>query len=222
MDVILPAAGLAKRMKGVPKFLLPANDGYETLLEIHLKNLVNKCENIYLPTRPDLVPIINSLDFDFRNLKIIEMVTNTMSETVMKTIESTNSEYYTLIMPDTYFHGQQPYDELLESNNFCKLACWQIREDQRGKLGEVEINDSNQVTKIVDKVPNNGFEYAWGALSFSLQLKEYIDIADPHIGYAVKNSIENNEIVEAFRLKGQYFDCGTPKEYVNLLKETIL
>ena len=105
MDVILPAAGLAKRMKGIPKFLLPANDEYETLLEIHLKNLENKCENIYLPTRPDLVPIINSLDFDFRNLKIIEMVTNTMSETVMKTIESTNSEYYTLIMPDTYFHG---------------------------------------------------------------------------------------------------------------------
>ena len=37
MDVILPAAGLAKRMKGIPKFLLPANDEYETLLEIHLK-----------------------------------------------------------------------------------------------------------------------------------------------------------------------------------------
>ena len=70
MDVILPAAGLAKRMKGVPKFLLPANDQYETLLEIHLKNLEDKCENIYLPTRPDLVPIINSLDFDFKNLTI--------------------------------------------------------------------------------------------------------------------------------------------------------
>ena len=49
MDVILPAAGLAKRMKGVPKFLLPANDQYETLLEIHLKNLEDKCENIYYP-----------------------------------------------------------------------------------------------------------------------------------------------------------------------------
>jgi UTP-glucose-1-phosphate uridylyltransferase len=75
---------------------------------------------------------------------------------------------------------------------------------------------------MVDKVPNNGFEYAWGALSFSLQLKEYIDIEDPHIGYAVKNSIENNEIVQAFRVKGQYFDCGTPNEYVDLLKEAIL
>ena len=76
--------------------------------------------------------------------------------------------------------------------------CWQIRRP-RGKF-EKGINDSNQVTKMVDKVPNNGFEYAWGALSFSLQLKEYID-EDPHIGYAVKNSIENNEIVQAFRVK---------------------
>tara|TARA_Y100000768_G_scaffold376802_1_gene349277 strand:+ start:442 stop:1110 length:669 start_codon:yes stop_codon:yes gene_type:complete len=222
MDVILPAAGLAKRMKGVPKFLLPANDQYETLLEIHLKNLEDKCENIYLPTRPDLVPIINSLDFDFKNLKIIEMVTNTMSETVINTIEYTNSDYYTLIMPDTYFLGEQPYDELLKANKFCKLACWKIRDEQRGSLGEVQINNSNHITKIVDKVPDNGFEYAWGALSFSLQLKEYIDIADPHIGYAVKNSIKNNKIVDAFKVKGQYFDCGTPKEYVNLLKEAIL
>ena len=39
----------------------------------------------------------------------------------------------------------------------------------------------------------------------------------------IKNySGSGDESVEAFRLKGQYFDCGTPKEYVNLLKETIL
>ena len=46
------------------------------------------------------------------------MVTNTMSETVMNTIESTNSEYYTLIMPDTYFHGQQKNSSNYQFKNF--------------------------------------------------------------------------------------------------------
>ena len=39
---------------------------------------------------------------------------------------------------------------------------------------------------------------------------------------STENSIENNEIVQAFRVKGKYFDCGTPNEYVDLLKEAIL
>jgi len=222
MDVILPAAGLAKRMQGVPKFLLPANRDYKTLLEIHLINLNDTCENIYLPTRPELAPIIKSLDFDFNNLQIIEMVTNTMSETVVNILNETNSKNYSLIMPDTYFLGEKPYDKLLDYSGFCNLACWKIRNEQRGKLGEVEINASNQVLKMVDKVPDNGFDFAWGALSFSSELKDYIDIKDPHIGYAVKKAVEDGKLVEAFQVDGKYFDCGTPEEYIGLLKEVLL
>tara|TARA_X000000368_G_scaffold108809_1_gene84644 strand:+ start:7272 stop:7943 length:672 start_codon:yes stop_codon:yes gene_type:complete len=220
-DVILPAAGLASRMRGLPKFLLPANDQYESLLEIHLSNLIGKCENIYLPTRPELSPIIKSLDFDLDNLKIIEMTTRTMSETILETINLSNSKNYTLIMPDTYFLGEKPYDNLLGFKNFCNLACWEIRDSQRGKLGEVKVNKLNEVEEIVDKKPKNGFKYAWGAVSFSRDLKKYIDIKDPHIGYAVKQSILNNEKVNSFKVRGKYFDCGTPDEYAQLLKETL-
>ena len=222
MDVILPAAGLASRMRGLPKFLLPANKQYESLLEIHLSALEKNCDNIYLPTRPELAPIIKSLDFDFKNLQIIEMTTNTMSETVLITIDATNSKNYTLIMPDTYFLGEKPYEQLLNYSDFCNLSCWKIRDEQRGKLGEVAINNLNAVEKIVDKEPENGFEFAWGALSFSYKLKNYINIVDPHIGYAVKNAIEDNKKVNAFKVDGKYFDCGTPEEYVDLLKEVLL
>ncbi len=222
MDVILPAAGLASRMRGLPKFLLPANKEYKSLLEIHLSELEKNSENIYLPTRPELAPIIKSLDFDFKNLKIIEMETNTMSETVLNTIDSTNSENYILIMPDTYFLGEKPYEKLLKHSGFCNLSCWRIRDEQRGKLGEVKINELFEVEKIVDKEPKNGFEFAWGALNFSRSIKNYIKTEDPHIGYAVKNAIEDNRKVNAFKVDGKYFDCGTPEEYVELLKEVLL
>lgn len=222
IDVILPAAGFASRMRGLPKFLLPANKQYESLLEIHLSNLEGKCENIYLPTRPELIPIINSLEIGNKNLKIIEMSTSTMSETVLNTINLTNSRYYTIIMPDTYFLGQKPYDDLLKFRDFCNLACWKIRDSQRGKLGEVKINKLNEVVEIIDKKAENGFKFAWGAITFSSDLIKYIDIKDPHIGYAVKKSILNNEKVNAFKIRGKYFDCGTPEEYVQLLKEILL
>ena len=54
------------------------------------------------------------------------------------------------------------------------------------------------------------------------KLKNYINIVDPHIGYAVKNAIEDNKKVNAFKVDGKYFDCGTPEEYVDLLKEVLL
>jgi len=64
MDAILPAAGLASRMRGIPKFLLPIDKAYISLLEVHISNLSDICERIYLPTRPELAPIIKSLDFN--------------------------------------------------------------------------------------------------------------------------------------------------------------
>ena len=222
MDAILPAAGLAKRMRGIPKFLLPADKNYNTLLEIHINNLTDICENIYLPTRPELVPILDSLDFIQDNLIIAEMTTNTMCETVNETIKLSDSENFILIMPDTFFLGDQPYKLLNPDTNFSNLACWKIRESQRGKLGEVFINDKNLITDIVDKKANNGYEYAWGALTFNRKITDYLNNNEPHIGYAVKNGLDKGEKVDATVLEGSYYDCGTPSEYVDLLKNNLI
>ena len=222
MDAILPAAGLAKRMRGIPKFLLPADKEYNTLLEIHLSNLAAICNNIYLPTRPELVPIIKSLDFNQENLIITEMVTTTMCETVLKTVDLSESESFLLIMPDTFFVGQKPYSQLDSNTDFCNLACWEIRDSQRGKLGEVKINQENSVVDMVDKKPDNGYKYSWGALTFNKKLVKYINADEPHIGYAVKNGIDAGEKVFASVVDGKYYDCGTPSEYVELLEETLL
>ena len=87
MDLLIPAAGLATRMRGLPKFLLPIDKRYTTLLENHLfnaKNEIKNLENILInATRPDLVKIINSLNIEYPRLSIIEMETSTMNETIL-------------------------------------------------------------------------------------------------------------------------------------------
>ena len=34
-------------------------------------------------------------------------------------------------MPDTFFLGEQPYEILDSTTDFCNLACWKIRDEQR-------------------------------------------------------------------------------------------
>jgi hypothetical protein len=38
VDLILPATGLANRMRGLTKFLLPIDNKYTTLIEYHINN----------------------------------------------------------------------------------------------------------------------------------------------------------------------------------------
>lgn len=225
MDLLIPAAGLATRMRGIPKFLLPIDKNYTTLLENHLLYSIQEIENldnIFIATRPDLVQFIKALNLNFPKLSIIEMVTSTMNETILNLIEQADSQYFQLIMPDTYFSGSQPYGKLISSPDFCDLALWEIRPEQRGKLGEVDRDLEGNVITIVDKNPDSLLKYSWGSLTFNLQLKKYIDAKDPHIGYALSNALENHEVITTKIINGKYYDCGTPEEYLALLREVLL
>ncbi len=225
MDLLIPAAGLATRMRGLPKFLLPIDKRYTTLLENHLfnaKNEIKNLENIFIATRPDLVKIINSLNIEYSGLSIIEMETSTMNETILKLLEHTESQYFQLIMPDTYYSGEQPYGKLNNKPEFCDLALWKIRTEQRGKLGEVDINAEGVVKKIVDKDPESFMKYSWGSLTFNVDLIQYINPTEPHIGYALSKALENNKKIHTKIIDGNYYDCGTPEEYLDLLKKELL
>lgn len=222
VDLILPAAGLATRMRGLPKFLLPIDNKYTTLIENHINNATKNKEikNIWIPTRPDLKPILESLDLN--SVNIITMTTSSMSETVLNTCSIANSKNYMLIMPDTYFDGEQPTELLEVSPQFCDLAIWKIRKQQRGKLGEVELDKNNFVKTIIDKNPDTNFEYSWGSLTFSKEFVKYINARDPHVGYAIEQSLSNKKKITTKLIEGNYYDCGTPDEYIELLKKILL
>jgi len=221
LDAIIPAAGMATRMRGIPKFLLPCDDLYTSLIERHVKELIEVCDTIWIPTRPDLVMLIETLGISKDRIVVLPVVTENMSQTVNRVMQISSANHFCLVMPDTFFHGELPYRKLNPAPNFSELALWRIREDQKGKLGQVRVSTDNTVVDIQDKVPNCDYPLFWGALTFSNKIKDFIKLNDPHIGYAIQAALESKKEIEYKVLDGEYFDCGTPSEYLKMLEKVI-
>jgi hypothetical protein len=222
MDAIIPAAGLATRMKGMPKFLLPCDDSYTSLLEYHVNSTMKFCDRIWIPTRPDLVGMLSSINLDFERIIILPMVTENMTQTVKRVDTIAKTDEYFLAMPDTFYYGEAPYDQPSDTySGITHLYCWSIRDDQKGKLGQVLLNGEGQVIDMQDKDPDCNYTASWGALKFKSELLKYANQHEPHIGYAAKNALNAGEFVSGKVMNGKYFDCGTPTEYLDMLQEVI-
>jgi hypothetical protein len=220
LDALIPAAGLATRMRGIPKFLLPCDNSYTTLIELHISQLLEQCETIWIPTRPELVLLLDSIGLAQDRVVILPMQTENMTQTVQKVLQISKQEHFQLVMPDTFFFGEKPYALLDPEPAIADLACWKIRDDQKGKLGQVLISD-NKVQEMKDKDPDCLFEHSWGALSFSRKLLSFANTTDPHIGYAVRSALSSGMTISAKVMSGEYYDCGTPSEYLNMLESVI-
>ena len=219
MDGIIPAAGSASRMRGLPKFLLPCDGNYSTLLEYHIEMMYEVCDVIWIPTRSEYIHLIEDLKLPRDKVVILPLTTSTMTETVMSVLKITASSHFLLEMPDTYYHGEKPVDNLNFSPPLAELALFKIRDEQRGKLGQCLIDEEQRVVQIVDKDPKCSLPLAWGALTFSRELLNFMEITQPHVGYGVSRAINEGKIVSSSECNGMYFDCGTPLEYLALLKE---
>ena len=125
-----------------------------------------------------------------------------------------------MVMPDTYFFGEQPYDYLANSRSELNLACWEMQPEQRGKLGQVQIEGgtSGRVLDSKDKDPDCQFPFSWGAMAFDKSTLSLANAEMPHTGYVIQPALPAGIPVEARVLKGRYFDCGTPREYLEMLE----
>jgi hypothetical protein len=148
------------------------------------------------------------------------MITENMTQTIQNVLKVDESHYFQLVMPDTYFQGELPYKILESEPEIADLACWPIREQQRGKLGQVNLKNG-LVADIQDKAPNCEYELAWGALTFNRSLMQYATSSDPHIGYSLSNSVRSGARITGSIVSGLYYDCGTPDEYLSMLKENL-
>lgn len=222
MDAIVPAAGLATRMRGIPKFLLPCDDKYTTLIELHIQNLLEKCETVWIPTRPELVHLLDSLNLPAERVVLLPMTTENMTQTVSRVVSIARASEYLLVMPDTFFSGESPYTSSVTLEDaLVHLYCWKIREDQKGKLGQVDADASGLVLDMQDKNPDCNFPISWGALMFRSELINFSQSHEPHIGYSVKNALREGMKITSETSSGKYFDCGTPTEYLTMLHEVI-
>lgn len=220
MQLILPAAGKASRMRGLPKFLLPCTNEYLTLIERHINFLIDSVENIWIPTSPQYVNLLSSLIEENKKINIVPVSSNTMSETVKVTMTNINKNKYTLIMPDTYFSDDKTYEKIIsaDTNHVANLICWKTRPSQEGKLGEVSFSNNGKLEAIIDKPVKQVYQHSWGAVTFTSDLYNFIDPQEPHIGYAIESAAQQN-IINCIEVKGDYYDCGTPDEYIELIKK---
>ncbi len=220
MDAILPAAGLATRMRGLPKFLLPCSEAYMTLLEHHIEALLRACKRVWVPVRPEVAPFLDILKIADDRVILVNLATTTMSETVLKVTQISMASRFLVVMPDTYFFGEQPYSYLAELEKGMRVAAWAIRSDQIGKLGQLKLDESrSRVEDSRDKDPECRYPFSWGALSFDRDFVRFIEPSTPHIGFMIPAALSAGELVSAQVMEGNYFDCGTPSEYFSMLSQ---
>ena len=218
-DGIIPAAGLASRMRGLPKFLLPCDAEYKTLIERHINEMLKVCDTVWIPTRPEQTILLESLGLSSDRVVIVPMTTQTMTQTVLRLSAISGAKRFVMVMPDTYFFGEQPYKFLADSVSEMALACWAIRPEQAGKLGQVLISGTPEglVLDSRDKDPDCLFEHSWGAMAFNRSALTHANPEMPHTGYIIPSLLSSEVEVSARVMEGSYFDCGTPREYLKML-----
>jgi hypothetical protein len=165
--------------------------------------------------------LFETLGISKDRIVILPVVTENMSQTVNRVMQISSAKHFCLVMPDTFFYGELPYAKLNPTPNFSELALWRIREDQKGKLGQVSVSPTGKVEDMQDKVPDCDYPLFWGALTFSSKIQDYINLDDPHIGYAVKAGLKADQEIEFRVFDGEYFDCGTPSEYLKMLERVL-
>jgi hypothetical protein len=57
-------------------------------------------------------------------------------------------------------------------------------------------------------------------MAFDRSILEFAEASMPHTGYLIKPALLADKSVEGSVMGGRYFDCGTPREYLQMLDLT--
>lgn len=225
---VIPAAGSATRMSGIPKFLIPNSEG-TPLIRWHVSQSNLASEHTIVVTRPEWAAItfevLSGLKFELQCA-----VTNTMTETVIIALQSRNPAVALIHMPDTFLGEDnklaQAVSTTLEEKQ-TSLICWKTRADQKGKLGQVmfqeNLDGSLEIFKIVDKDPVTTSDHHWGAIAFFQPDVQNWDPKDSHVGITAQKMLEKNPSLRfrAIFSNEAYYDCGTSNELSTYLQSII-
>jgi hypothetical protein len=175
-------------------------------------------QRIVVVTRERWVPMVSELNHE---ITIVIREPSTMSDAVRLVTDKFFDKNYLVGMPDTYFSGENPYAKLndLAQDIEVGLACWKISDELKGRVGQVDFNNSTGVVYgMEDKKSNCPFDYMWGAMRISYETMKKIVIDNPHPGIDVANMMNSKGIKpKATLVQGRYFDVGTLSGYRELL-----
>jgi len=217
---IIPAAGKATRIGGIPKFLLPiGSDNF--LIKFHVQNLLSNLENSkkVIAVNSENYETIKRMNLD---AEILTVETSTMNETVNMVISKyPEYENYLLTMPDTYYKDHRVIDGLVEnffsSKSLISTALWKIQNHQIGNLGQVDVS-SDYLLDVIDKDFACEYEFCWGSIIWHKDLNRFILNDQSHVGYMLKPII-NSGLKISYKIADDiYYDCGTFEEYSLLIR----
>lgn len=213
---ILPASGKASRIGGIPKFCLPISDE-RSLLQWHVEQMLEVCDEVRVSTRSEWVPIVQNMDM---NIKLIVREPSTMSDAVKFMVGNYNDTVL-IGMPDTYILGAQKniYKEMLGyANADLVLGTWECTNDIKGRVGQILVS-GDDVKSSKDKVDNCDYPDMWGTMLFQKNMIRYIDPELAHPGLQIQEWIDMGMSIKSVRPGGKYMDIGTLKGLKLLYKE---
>jgi GTP:adenosylcobinamide-phosphate guanylyltransferase len=213
---VLPASGKASRIGGIPKFCLPISDE-RSLLQWHVEQMLEVCDEVRVSTRPEWVPIVQNMDM---NIKLIVREPTTMSDAIKFMVGDYNDTIL-VGMPDTYIINTPVniYKEMMkETDADLVLGVWECTDELKGRVGQV-LGSGNKVIQSEDKVENCDYLDMWGTMMFSKNIIKNLDITLDHPGKQLKEWLSNSADIRAVRPGGKYMDIGTLKGLKQLYKE---
>lgn len=227
---IIPAAGSASRIGGIPKYLLPIGLEAKPIVKFHIEMALSNELPVCIVVNPKILEYFLELieKWKFTEVNVISANTQSMTETIQVALKYCKimSETVSVSMPDTLT------SEMLNSEYTClsllrdsgnALALWRIRPEQRGKLGEVEISiDETRVKKMVDKDPIANLDWSWGMFSLESNYLLNFDSTDSHPGISLSKLVDRGFFLKYVKQKGEYWDCGTPIEYSSVLEKSLI
>ena len=212
---ILPASGKASRIGGIPKFCLPVSEE-ESILQWHVNQMLEVCDEVRVSTRAEWVPIIQNMNM---NIKLVVREPSTMSDAVKFMVGDYNDTVL-VGMPDTYILGCKSniYKEMMDSTGDLVLGTWSCDPDIKGRVGQVLISDGKVISSR-DKVFDCDYPDMWGTMLFRKNLIRYIDPSLEHPGKQIQDWIDMSLNIRSVSPGGKYMDIGTLKGLKQLYRE---
>ena len=212
---ILPASGKASRIGGIPKFCLPVSEE-ESILQWHVNQMLEVCDEVRVSTRAEWVPIIQNMNM---NIKLVVREPSTMSDAVKFMVGDYNDTVL-VGMPDTYMLGCKSniYKEMMDSTGDLVLGTWSCDPDIKGRVGQVLISDGRVISSR-DKVSDCDYQDMWGTMLFRKNLIRYIDPSLEHPGKQIQDWIDMSLNIRSVSPGGKYMDIGTLNGLKQLYKE---
>lgn len=213
---IIPAAGKATRIHGLPKYLLPVPGGY--LLERMTTRMGVRC---HIGANAENFDLLNTYKRPEDHVYSVE--SRGMPETILTAREFVGDENVLVGMPDTYWtdeHVFSTFKRRIKSNAvICVVAVFFVSADRASHLGVCIRGINNFLDSIKDKQPQYNAQWVWGALAWTSAFWQYIHPDDAHLGVALQRAVDRGVKIPLYLSDGTYYDNGTPEDYFRCIRE---